>query len=639
MNSRRLYWPALIVILLLGAGLRLGNLDVVEFKRDEANLSQLALELARGRSFPLLGIVSSVGIPNSPVSAWLLAIPYALTSSPVLATGYVGLLNVVALALLALMVRRYYGMWASLLAALLYAVSPWALIYSRKIWAQDMLPPFIIGTVWLAVLVLVERKRRAGWLCLPLLAITAQIHYSAVLLVVPVLGVLLLHRSTVPRSFWLSAIPAALLCVPFLVGIVQGNLLDPARIQQVLDNRLDEASAEPGALVNPLAFQYTALTVSGTDIHSLAGPQVFEEYLASVPPLYPLFSLLTGVLVFGTGWLIWRSAHQRDQRRSVDVALLALLLTPMVVFSFNWTTVYPHYFILLMPAAFAIIAITIVDVGRAVQRWPQARLIYGGVAALVIGAVLTGQLLYRVRLTETLATRYTPDGFGTPLGRLMTIRQAILDESPDQVIAQVGGMSIGIDDGPSVWNFLLADVPLVRFVDERTSLLYTNGRAISLTASCVPGTVGLQFALREPTEGCYTVSDFPPQPELELPPAPYLSNGVRIHSAGWDAEATCVSLVWSIAQPTSVDYFFKVHLMDSSGQRVAVADGPAWSGRFWQPGDVVQSLYCAPDGVDRSAVAAVQLGMYTYDGATFGNVDVLDAAGNPAGQSIEVVLE
>ena len=86
----RLEWAALALILLLAAGLRLGAPGISEFKLDEARLSLLALDMARGQSFPLLGIGSSVGIPNMPVNVWLFALPFLFTSDPTAATLFVG---------------------------------------------------------------------------------------------------------------------------------------------------------------------------------------------------------------------------------------------------------------------------------------------------------------------------------------------------------------------------------------------------------------------------------------------------------------------------------------------------------------------------------------------------------------------
>src|SRR5258708_31321204 len=167
-------WIALAAILILAAILRLGAPGVVEFKTDEANLSERALDLVRGRDVPLLGIDSSVGVPNSPVSIYILTIPFAISSNPLVVTQFIGLLNVIAVGLLCAIARRYYGPLAAIVAGLLFAISPWAVIYSRKIWAQDMLPVFILLTLGPGLLGFVEGKRRAHLFHLPLLPIPGQ---------------------------------------------------------------------------------------------------------------------------------------------------------------------------------------------------------------------------------------------------------------------------------------------------------------------------------------------------------------------------------------------------------------------------------------------------------------------------------
>src|SRR5215469_8429629 len=103
---RRMETLALLAIIVLAGLLRLGWPGIVEFKRDEANLSHLSLDLVHGRDFPLLGIDSSVGIRNAPVSVYIMAIPYLFTTDPMVATAFVALLNVVAVALLYLLTRR-----------------------------------------------------------------------------------------------------------------------------------------------------------------------------------------------------------------------------------------------------------------------------------------------------------------------------------------------------------------------------------------------------------------------------------------------------------------------------------------------------------------------------------------------------
>jgi hypothetical protein len=345
------------------------------------------------------------------------------------------------------------------------------------------------------------------------------------------------------------------------------------------------------------------------------------------------------ILAAGVIRLFVRSWRYADQRRSVDIVLLSLVLVPVVVFSFNWTVPYPHYFILIMPAAFTILAISLVDLFGWVTQWNRLQKAYLVSATLLAGLILVGQVLYWERLIETLNSRYTPDGFGVPLGRLMDIRQAVLHQAPDQVIANVNGLTIGVDDGPSVWNFLLADIEQVRFIDERTKLLSSTGTALLLSNSCPIGEQGLTYPLREPAEGCYRLTDYPWQVVTIPSDAQSLSNGVQILKATWDSVSGCIEIDWAISQPPSQDYFFKVHLMGSDGNRVAIADGPAWPGQFWLPGDTLQSQYCVPANTDISSIVSTEIGMYTYDGVTFGNVDVLDSAGNPTGQSIHVAFQ
>src|SRR5258708_39850515 len=99
----------LVLILILAAVLRLGWPGNVGFNQDEVGESLPALDMVHGRHFPLLGMNSSVRIPNPPMSIYLLAVPYTLSDSPVVATSYVELLSVIAVGLLYVIARRYYG--------------------------------------------------------------------------------------------------------------------------------------------------------------------------------------------------------------------------------------------------------------------------------------------------------------------------------------------------------------------------------------------------------------------------------------------------------------------------------------------------------------------------------------------------
>ena len=169
---------ALLFIILLAAYLRLNHLEWTEFKLDEAHLSQLAYDMARHGQIPLTGIGSSVGVVNPPLAAWLLAMPYAVSASPMVATGFIAALNVLAVIACYLLARRLFNSHgAALIATLLFAVSPWAIIHARKVWAQDLLPPFVMLWAWFGYRAFIEGKR---WSLIGhglMLAAAIQLHY------------------------------------------------------------------------------------------------------------------------------------------------------------------------------------------------------------------------------------------------------------------------------------------------------------------------------------------------------------------------------------------------------------------------------------------------------------------------------
>jgi hypothetical protein len=632
---------ALLGILLLAAFLRFTSPAVVEFKRDEANLSYLALDFARGRSLPLLGISSSVGVPNSPLSVYLFSIPYLLTSDPIVATQFVGLLNVIAVLLTYLLTRRYYGVGPGLLAALLYAASPWGVIYSRKIWAQDLLPPFALATLLTGTLAFVDGKRWAQWLCLPLLSITAQIHYSAVLLAFPVAYLIWSSGRQLNRVFIFSLMLAVVFAIPFIIGILQADLPSIDEIRALTTSVTSGGQSRSLALTGQM-IQYAALTIAGTEIHSLAGPQAFQQYLATVPDVYALFGLLAWGVLLSAVWLMFRLWKHRDSRTIIDATLLLWLIIPIAAFSITWTQPYPHYLIFALPAAYIIFAAGVRDLWFALHSSSRIRQGLFGLVGVTLAAILMFQVVFWLSLVDFLGSNSTPGGFGTPLEYLMPIRQTILSRQPTQVIARLDGQFVGTNDETTVWNFLLYDVPSVRFVDENTSV-YPSGESLFLTRGC-SGTGQEQFTLRTSAEGCYQVADRIPE-EFSLAAFKTISdegrfsNGVHLLGSRWSSgDQTCFELAWSISAPSTEDYMFSLHFFSEDEQEIVNADGLSWRGVYWRPGDTVLRRFClsSDQASLQPELAGVNIGMYTYDGTNFHNVDLIDAAGTPMGQTVTV---
>lgn len=642
---RRWEWITAVGILLLAAFLRLHAPGITEFKRDEATLSRLALNLAQGEDFPVLGIGSSVGFPNSPINVYLLAIPYAAGNNPILATLFVGFLNVLAVALTWRVARRYFGAEAALVAGLLYAVSPWAVIYSRKIWAQDMLPPFVVATLLTGLMGLVEikSKRWAQFWHLPLLAITAQIHFAAVILAPISLVMVGLGWCRIRREFWFGLAGTVLLCMPFAYGLYQDDLLSIRKIQDSLErsresNTADTNSSDSISIVEgpreirSTALDYAWFTVAGKNIHSLAGASQFQRYLDEMPPAYGVFNIVPiGVVlaVFVLAMMVWRESAQRP----ILLVLLMWLIVPVAAYLYTWTAVQPHYFIPMMPAAFIVMGAGVAQL-KSIHIYRVAWVALG-----VIGILQTWLML---GLLNFLNTHDTTGAFGTPLGYLLDVRQTILDADADGVLVVSDGDSLLYDNEPAVWDVLLDGAGDVRFVNpdhlwvvpvEPTLLLVAptiDTNLMPITPEVRPyKTLGLR-----PGEGAYQIwqNPLPSVAGTRTAVDARFANGVVLESL-W-REGNELWLVWRVpAAQVGMQYITFVHGLDADDQKLGQTDLPFWPGGYWQAGDkVLVHAQLNLDGVQK-----LSIGMYRFlaDGS-YQNSELLDAEGRYLAQSLVI---
>lgn len=215
--SLRLECAILFFIVAVGAWLRFSHLDLLEFQGDEAYAANLALKCVREGRLPSAGLMSSVGVTNPPMFIYLLIPMFAINANPVFVSGCIAALSLGAVVVCWWIGRKYYGPVAGLTAAAFFAVSPWAVIYSRKIWAQDFVPVFATATMWAVhSLVLGKKPKAIFWaILLPLCVI--QIHFSGVALTATVLAIVLWLRPKIDWRFAAAGVvTAVVLMIPYL---------------------------------------------------------------------------------------------------------------------------------------------------------------------------------------------------------------------------------------------------------------------------------------------------------------------------------------------------------------------------------------------------------------------------------------
>lgn len=643
---------ALVGILALAAFLRLALPGVVEFRQDEANLSQIALDMARGRAFPLSSIDSSVGILQPPGSIYLLVPPFLFSSDPRLATQYIGLLNVLAVLCVYLIVRRSYGPPGALVAALLYAVNPWAVIYSRKIWLADLIPVLAALCLLTGIRAFVEGRRWAQLAHLPVLALAGLIHFLNFVMIFPTLYLLWIGKRRLSRAFWLSIPIALLVFSPFLLGPSARDMVSALQS----GGRIFRNTQAPRPFsLSGEAFEMSARMISSADIALWAG-EAQPGFLSQLPlsGTIPIFNLLPILTAFAALWLIIHSLRWPDARTPVDIALLIWLLATPLVFSITWTPqIYSQYFVTMHGAAFAVMGAAFAELWRARRAVAIPTL-----AGLIVVAGLQAWVI--AGLLSFVGSHATAGGFSTPLGDYVPIREAVLSRRPAQVLARLDGQYIGYNEQASIWNMLLYDVPVVRFLQDGIEV-YPAQPALVLTADCEPS--DLTFYTRRyldsaAPESCYRLSEqaaggFPASDFTSLPAelaALRFSNGADLTAYRWQPEMGCLSLAWSAEGPARgpANDFFQValHYIDAQGAKLFDADGYFWNGRYWRAGDVIVRQLCSGEVTARRAeIAGVQVGLYTIEdvstGPIFHGIDVLDtngSPGSPVGQHIEIRL-
>lgn len=646
--SRRREGLLLGGVLLLAAVLRLGWPGITEFKGDEARLVALSLQMAQFEAFPLRGISSSVGLPNFPASVWIYALPLALWRHVMAPLLFTGLANVLAVAGTWWMVRRVWGPRAALAAALLFAVCPWTVVHSRKIWAQNLLAPLVVGWAISALLTFVERRPWFLTLHVLLLALAVQVHLAAASLLAPSAFLLLVYYR---RWRWLPLLagitPALLTVVPFLIYVSDGEgLTSPV---------LNTLTSSDGAGFSLAPWRYAMLLSTGSEIHSLAGPQQFQVYLQRLPPMAPVYALWLGLIITGA-LLVLRQviggarAAKSTERATAEsgLVLLAWLVAPPLFFSWAPVDVALHYLLPILPAPFILAGIAVEQIAR---RFRRARLL---LAAVVVGTVAL-QVFAWATLLNLLATQATPGGFGPPFGLQLkaasAIRQLAEQTGAREVLIATTGEDPGETEFAAVYNVLLWDLPR-RFVDARRAAVFPAAPSVVLLDSGLSEderTLYLEAATaqrRVPLrrgEGPLEIVALPPQaapaPQVTLPEQPQFANYVKIlgYSASPVGErATMEWLLWwqTADSPVGTDFHFFNHLLDAGAQRVAQADAAAFDPAQWRQGDVVVSRFRFDTIQDVQESLTMRVGMYVFP--SLENVPVLDVAGNAAADAVEV---
>jgi hypothetical protein len=326
---------------LLAAVARLWRLDLVEFKADEASALRLTEDMLRLGHFPETGMLSSQGILQAPHLMYVLAPLVQLTRDPALVSGGIALWNVAAVLATGWLAWRWFGGVAAVVTTLLYAANPWAVFWSRKIWAPDFLPLLAV----LLCVVIFEGRGRWATLAYPITALASMVHFSFVTLA-PVLLVptFVLARG---RRWWSLALgvgAALLIMLPFLAHEQRIGWLDYPTLRYEMSRHATRVDTQGLELVLGLTTGLGATTLAGVPLARFAPTGLLG--LAAVFEM----ALLLGALA-----LALRRLGVPDPNRLRLAALLVWIGLPILLTLRHAFDLHDHYFLLVYPAAFLLI--------------------------------------------------------------------------------------------------------------------------------------------------------------------------------------------------------------------------------------------------------------------------------------------
>lgn len=599
MIERRIFGAAFALIVVLAVYLRLAHLDMAEFKRDEAQVALMALDLVAGRHLPLVGIGTSVpGLENGPVMVYLTAIPLLVARDAALASGFIALLNVVALIVSARVAERVFGRLAALLAASAYAVGSWAVMFSRKLWPNEAMPVFS-ALLALALYEAVVAGRARGLTLAGLwLGLLVNLHPSGIVFV-PVVAVAVLLRPTLlrTRGALLAGALVLLVSAPFLTHEIRFGF--PAL-------RAVQGTTGSEARVDGSAFEL-ATTLVGPTAYGVVTGDLVDQFRARAWPDGELGWLTGALLVVGvlsTAVQLVR-AWRRGAGWRAPALVLCWLLLPLVVASRRTVTLQIYYLISLIPLLFPFVGAALALPSRLLRN--ASRPLRSAAVGLPV-AVLLWASAVQIQHFNLFFELIRDSGARTPYGAPLIAERT----AADRALSYAGGRPIALvsqprpgesaDDMPPVWRFLIPETTELRFDDGGGAIRLTPGGSLYAVAPAsdplvndLLGSRGGSAGKGVPVPGLDRGFEFwragARAPSASETPIGRLGGSLRLDEASFNeltprADPIQVVTDWRLdGPPPGEELAFFVQLQNDRGEQIAGRDRSGVEAWRLEPGD------------------------------------------------------
>ncbi|MBI2017788.1 glycosyltransferase family 39 protein [Candidatus Daviesbacteria bacterium] len=352
-----------IIIFIAAGAFRLTSLDLIEFKLDEA---RDVYEMERFYSEPYFiqrGTIQSTGVYNPPLWYYILAVLSLPSRNPQYLSFMIALINCLAVVGFYLVVKKFYGQFVGITAGLLLAFSPWMIVFSRKIWAPDLLMVLLVPLFYFLHKIHLEGARAhlrgVGWFWVVLLlSLLAQLHVSGLFLAAAIVITVLARRVKINWKAALLGLSLSLIpLLPYIAYQFQTSCED---CQAYLTYQSGEALGalpffDSNSFLRPFQF------INGSGFQNALGEEGYRDFLDKYPfinILNLIFLLEFGLFILGVIFLCSPVSPRGSQSPPPRWLLILIFVVPLLVF-ITRTPGHLYYFLIVSPISILVYALSL----------------------------------------------------------------------------------------------------------------------------------------------------------------------------------------------------------------------------------------------------------------------------------------
>lgn len=391
-------WILFLLVLLVAAYFRLASLNLAEFKNDEAGTAIIVKALVEHGKVPFLGPSLTTGGSAGPIYDYILAIPFLISTNPIVASTFTAVLNIVGVAFTFKFAREFFNERVALIATALDAVSPFAVLFSRKIWNPDLIFPFTVVLFYCLYTFVIKGRPRYLVPVFALYAVILQIHPITLFLAPVILFFLWKFRSGIRLRYLFYGVALFLaLFAPFIYGQATSGFGEGGSFASTLKFFTFDS-------VNPIVVSLLFADTSGTGFDYILGSNA-PAFFSSIYHLNNYFVVENLCLYLGSALVLVRATrHPFGENVKYSILLAWIAVPTLILLFFNPTQgLYPFNLVMLFPANFLMVAVLfdyamsrrkgMSFLGEPLPSWPKITRIF---AAVILVSMLLSQIVFGI---------------------------------------------------------------------------------------------------------------------------------------------------------------------------------------------------------------------------------------------------